>query len=73
MWPNINPGGTNMELQAKETRMIILGLKKLLADTQAQFHALSDDDDDYAFLANDATLIDSMIAGFEEEYRQKFN
>jgi hypothetical protein len=52
-----------------------LGIEKLLADTQAQLHALSDDDDDddYACLANDATLIDTMIAGFEEEYRQKFN
>jgi hypothetical protein len=61
-----------MELEAKETRMVILGLRKLLEDTRLRMLNLSEDDDEYAFLSNDATLIDSMIAGFEEEYKNKY-
>ncbi len=61
-----------MELQAKETRMVILGLKKLLADTQSTLDHLSNEEEEYVFLANDLVLLDSMVAGFEEEYRQKY-
>lgn len=62
-----------MELAAKETRIVILGLKKLLEDIQSQLRNLSEEDDEYAFLSNDAALVDIMISGFEEEYRTKYS
>jgi len=61
-----------MELEAKEMRMVILGLRKLLEDTQAKIKNLSENDDEYVFLSNDAMLIDTMIAGFKEEHQQKY-
>lgn len=61
-----------MNLEAKELRLIILGLKKLLEDTVAKMNALSDEDDEWVHLSNDVMLIDTMINGFEEEYRLRF-
>ena len=61
-----------MDLAAKETRMVILGLKKLLEDTTEKMQNFSEEDDEYIFLANDAMLLDTMIHGFEEEYQQQF-
>jgi hypothetical protein len=61
-----------MELEAKEHRMVILGLKKLLEDTTSKMSELSEEDDDYVYLSNDAMLIDSMIQGFESEYQEKY-
>ena len=61
-----------MELEAKEHRLVILGLKKLLKETIEKMNAFSDEDDERIFLSNDAMLIDTMIKGFEEEYKLKF-
>lgn len=61
-----------MELEAKEQRLVILGLKKLLQETCDKMKFLSDEEDEYVFLSNDAMLIDTMIKGFEEEYQLKF-
>lgn len=63
-----------MNLEAKEHRLVILGLKKLLEDTVEKMNALSDEDEDdeRVHLSNDAMLIDTMIEGFEEEYRLRF-
>jgi hypothetical protein len=61
-----------MELEAKEMRMVILGLSRLLEDAKNQLKDLSDEDDDYVFLANDAMLLDTMIASFNEEYKSKY-
>lgn len=61
-----------MNLEAKEHRLVILGLKKLLEDTVEKMNALSDEDDERIHLSNDAMLIDTMIEGFEEEYRLRF-
>lgn len=61
-----------MELEAKEMRMVILGLKRLLEDTKNQIKEVSDEDDEYAFLTNDAMLLDTMISSFEEEYKLKY-
>lgn len=62
-----------MELEAKEQRLVILGLKKLLQETIEEMKSHSDEDDEYVFLSNDAMLIESMIKGFEDEYRKKFD
>ncbi|WP_215395983.1 hypothetical protein [Rheinheimera oceanensis] len=61
-----------MELQAKEQRLVILGLKKLLQETIERMELISDEEDEYVHLSNDAMLIDTMIKGFEEEYQLKF-
>jgi hypothetical protein len=61
-----------MNLEAKEHRLVILGLKKLLEDTVEKMNDLSDEDDERVHLSNDAMLIDTMIEGFEEEYRLRF-
>ena len=61
-----------MELEAKEMRMVILGLKRLLEDTKNQIAEVSDEDDEYTFLTNDAMLLDTMISSFEEEYKSKY-
>ena len=61
-----------MELEAKEMRMVILGLKRLLEDTKNQIAHVSDEDDEYTYLTNDAMLLDTMISSFEEEYRSKY-
>ena len=45
-----------MELEAKEMRMVILGLKRLLEDTKNQIAHVSDEDDEYTYLTNDAML-----------------
>ena len=62
----------NMELEAKETRFVILGLKKLIDDIKNQLEQISDEDDDYSYLVNDAVLIDAMIKAYEDEYQDKF-
>lgn len=61
-----------MELEVKESRMVILGLQLLLKHTKDQMAELDDEDDEYVFLANDAVLLTIMIEGFEEEYESKF-
>jgi hypothetical protein len=61
-----------MELEAKEMRLVILGLKRLLEDTKNQIKEVSDEDDEYTFLTNDAMLLDTMISSFEEEYKSKY-
>ncbi len=61
-----------MELEAKETRIIIQALATLLENTQKQLDNISDDTDEYVHLSNDAMLIDTMILGFKEEYQTKF-
>ena len=61
-----------MELEAKEHRLVILGLKRLLQDTVEKMESNSDEDEEYSFLSNDAMLLESMIRVFEEEYRTKF-
>ena len=61
-----------MELEAKETRMVILGLKKLLNEVQSRPQGLSDEDDEYVFLANDAALLEVMISRFEDEYQIRY-
>ena len=43
-----------MNLEAKEHRLVILGLKKLLEDTVEKMNALSDEDDERVHLSNDA-------------------
>jgi hypothetical protein len=61
-----------MELEAKEMRLVILGLKRLLEDTKNKIKEVSDEDDEYTFLTNDAMLLDTMISSFEEEYKSKY-
>ena len=61
-----------MDLEAKEMRMVILGLRRLLDDTKNQVATMSDEDDDYTFLTNDAMLLETMISGFEAEYKSKY-
>lgn len=61
-----------MDLQVKEMRMVILGLRKLLESTRAELEKLPGDDDEYTFLSNDYVLIDALIGTFEEEYKRKF-
>ena len=60
-----------MELEAKEHRFIILGLKKLLEETIKKMDLLPEEDE-RVYLSNDAMLIDTMIKGFEEEYKHKY-
>jgi hypothetical protein len=62
----------SMDLQVKEMRMVILGLRKLLESTQAELEKLPEGDDEYIFLSNDYVLMDSLIAAFEDEYQIKF-
>jgi hypothetical protein len=57
-----------MQLQAKEHRLVILGLKKLLENTTNKLNGLSDESDEYMHLSNDAMLIDTMIESLQEEY-----
>lgn len=61
-----------MELEAKEHRFVILGLKKLLEETVEKMSSLSEEDDERVYLSNDAMLIDTMVNSFEEEYRRKY-
>lgn len=61
-----------MKLEAKEHRIVILGLKRLLEETVEKMSYLSKEDDERVSLSNDAMLIDLMIKRFEEEYRVKF-
>lgn len=60
-----------MDFQAKELRLVILGLKKLLAESQRRLAGLGSESDEFAFEANDAALIELMIGRLEEEYRRK--
>lgn len=60
-----------MELEAKEHRLVILGLKKLLEETVKKMNELHEEDDERIYLSNDAMLLDTMIIGFEEEYKRK--
>jgi hypothetical protein len=60
-----------MEFPAKELRLVILGLKKLLAASQQKLAGLGSDSDEFAFEANDAALIELMINRLEEEYHRK--
>ncbi len=60
-----------MNLEAKETRMVILGLKSLKKDYQEKMATLSDDEDEYVYLANDLVLLESLIGGFENTYATK--
>ncbi|MGI1679842.1 MAG: hypothetical protein K6L75_13960 [Cellvibrionaceae bacterium] len=57
-----------MNLEAKEMRMVILGLKSLLKNTENKLNSISEESDDYSYLINDISLIESMILGFSEEY-----
>ncbi|BFM09575.1 hypothetical protein [Halioxenophilus aromaticivorans] len=61
-----------MELEAKEHRLVIRGLKKLLEETVDKMNEMHEDDGERVFLSNDAMLIDTMIIGFEEEYKTKY-
>lgn len=61
-----------MNLEAKEMRMVILGLKSLLKDTENKLNSISEESDDYSYLINDISLIESMILGFSEEYESKY-
>jgi len=61
-----------VELEAKEARMVILGLRLLLKQTIDEMATLDEEDDEHVFLSNDAVLIDSMIGGLEAEYETKF-
>lgn len=60
-----------MNLEAKETRMVILGLKSLKKDYQEKMATLSDEEDEYVYLANDLVLLESLIGGFESTYAIK--
>ena len=60
-----------MNLEAKETRMVILGLKSLKKDYQEKMATLSDDEDEYVYLANDLVLLESLIGGLENTYATK--
>ena len=62
-----------MKLEAKEHRFVILGLKKLLEETVEKMHGLHEEDDERIYLSNDAMLLDTMINGFEEEYKEKYD
>lgn len=62
----------SMELEVKEMRLVILGLKKLLQGTLQKMEETSEDDDEHIFLSNDAMLIDTMIKSFEQEYKEKY-
>lgn len=61
-----------MELDVKETRMVILGLRLLLKQTMDQMAGLDEEDDERVFLSNDAALLTLMIEGYEVEYEAKF-
>ena len=61
-----------MELEAKEHRFVIMGLKKLLQETTEKINTLPENDDERIHLSNDAMLIDTMINGFEGEYKRKY-
>ncbi|MGH1470676.1 MAG: hypothetical protein ACRBCS_05745 [Cellvibrionaceae bacterium] len=60
-----------MNLEAKEMRMVILGLKSLLKDTENKLNTISEESDDYSYLINDISLVESMILSFSEEYESK--
>ena len=62
-----------MKLEAKEFRMVMLGLKSLLKETESKLLSTPEESDEYSDLVNDAALIDSMILGFEEDYKEKWN
>ena len=62
-----------MKLEAKETRMVVLALRMMLQDTIIKMQNLSDEEDEHVFLASDAMLLDTMIRGFENEYRERFS
>ncbi len=64
--------GSELALEAKEHRLVIRGLKKLLEETVDKMNELHEDDDERVFLTNDATLIDTMIIGFEQDYKDKY-
>jgi len=61
-----------MNLEAKEMRMVILGLKSLLKDTEHKLKTIPEESDDDSNLINDISLIESMILGFSEEYESKY-
>ena len=61
-----------MELEAKESRMVILGLKSLLRETESKLKSTPEDSDEYSMLVNDAMLVEAMISGFEEDYQLKW-
>ncbi len=61
-----------MKLEAKEFRMVILGLKSLLKETESKLKLISEESDEYSELVNDAMLIETMILGLEEDYQVKW-
>ena len=61
-----------MKLEAKESRMVILGLKSLLKETESKLKLISEESDEYSELVNDAMLIETMILGLEEDYQVKW-
>jgi len=61
-----------VDLEAKEFRMVILALKSLLKETEVKLKSNPEGNDEYSNLVNDAMLIESMIAGFEEDYVEKW-
>jgi hypothetical protein len=62
----------NVDLDAKETRMVILSLKLMLKQTLEQLESLDSEDDEHTFLSNDAGMIDAIITAYEESYRERF-
>lgn len=62
----------NVDLDAKETRMVILSLQLMLKQTLEQLKTLDSEDDEYTFLSNDAAMIDSIIGAFQVDYRERF-
>jgi hypothetical protein len=61
-----------MKLEAKEFRMVILGLKSLLKETESKLKLISEESDEYSELVNDAMLIETMILGLEGDYQVKW-
>ena len=50
-----------MKLEAKKSRMVILGSKSLLKETESKLKLISEASDEYSSLVNDAMLVETMI------------
>ncbi len=61
-----------MDFQAKELRLVILGLKKLLDESKVKLKSHDSDSDEFIYEANDAALLELMISSLEEEYLRKY-
>jgi len=57
----INQKGHSHETRRKKSRMVILGSKSLLKETESKLKLISEASDEYSSLVNDAMLVETMI------------